>query len=82
MKKHHPKDWLLSVEIFELANGKDEKLASEVLEHLEECKNSEDPKWHILIDNGMNLVKPDLVKDNYSFSSAFLLVSPNLHHCI
>ena len=58
LKKHHQKDWLLSVEIFELAHGKDEKLASEVVAHLEQVKQQRPEVAH-LIDNGLNLVKSD-----------------------
>ncbi|MDX1721173.1 MAG: aromatic amino acid hydroxylase, partial [Salegentibacter mishustinae] len=39
VKKHHPQDWLLSVEIYELAVGKDEKLAKEALSNLEDVKS-------------------------------------------
>lgn len=60
VKKYHPKDWLLSVEIFELTSGKDEKLASQVLEHLEDVKQRRPEVAH-LIDNGIGLVKPHLV---------------------
>ncbi|WP_029033151.1 aromatic amino acid hydroxylase [Salinimicrobium terrae] len=60
VKKYHPKDWLLSVEIFELTSNKDEKLASEVLEHLEDVKQRRPDVAH-LIDNGIGLVKPELV---------------------
>ncbi|SDK66051.1 phenylalanine-4-hydroxylase [Salinimicrobium catena] len=60
LKKHHPKDWLLSVEIFELAHDKDEKLASEVLQHLEEVKSNRPEVAH-LIDGGVNTVKSDFV---------------------
>ncbi|MCC8359985.1 MULTISPECIES: aromatic amino acid hydroxylase [Salinimicrobium] len=60
VKKYHPKDWLLSVEIFELTSGKDEKLASKVLEHLEDVKHRRPEVAH-LIDNGIGLVKPELV---------------------
>jgi phenylalanine-4-hydroxylase len=60
VKKYHPKDWLLSVEIFELTSGKDEKLASKVLEHLEDVKERRPEVAH-LIDNGIGLVKPELV---------------------
>ncbi|MDX1761617.1 MAG: aromatic amino acid hydroxylase, partial [Christiangramia sp.] len=38
VKKHHPKDWLLSVEIYELAVENDQKLAEEVKTRLEEIK--------------------------------------------
>ena len=60
LKKHHPKDWLLSVEIFELAHEKDEKLATEVLEHLEKVK-AERPGVAHLIDGGISTVKSDFV---------------------
>ncbi|WP_029037931.1 aromatic amino acid hydroxylase [Salinimicrobium xinjiangense] len=60
VKKYHLRDWLLSVEIFELTSGKDEKLASKVLEHLEDVKERRPEVAH-LIDNGIGLVKPDLV---------------------
>ncbi|NJY61833.1 aromatic amino acid hydroxylase [Salinimicrobium sp. CDJ15-81-2] len=63
VKKYHPKDWLLSVEIFELVSGKDEKLAPQVLEHLEDVKQRRPEVAH-LIDNGLDLVKPSLVKAN------------------
>lgn len=60
LKKYHPSDWLLSVEIFELAFGHDEKLAARVLEHLENLKTKRQNISH-LIDGGINLVKSDLV---------------------
>ena len=63
VKKYHPRDWLLSVEIFELVNGKDENLAAQVLEYLEDVKQRRPEVAH-LIDNGLELVKPSLVKAN------------------
>lgn len=63
VKKYHPRDWLLSVEIFELVNGKDEKLAAQVVEYLEDVKQRRPEVAH-LIDNGLELVKPSLVKAN------------------
>ena len=60
VKKYHPRDWLLSVEIFELVSGKDEKLAAQVLEHLEDVKQRRPEVAH-LIDNGVELIKPSLV---------------------
>lgn len=60
LKKHHLKDWLLSVEIYELAHDKDEKLAAEVLDHLEEVK-SRRPEVAHLIDGGVNLINSDTV---------------------
>ena len=60
VKKHHPKDWLLSVEIFELAHGHDERLANKVADYLGEVKKRRPEVAH-LIDNGLELVKPSLV---------------------
>ncbi len=60
LKKHHPKDWLLSVEIYELAAGKDEKLAEEALTHLREVKENR-PEIAHLIDDGLELVNQNLV---------------------
>ncbi|HET8884861.1 MAG TPA: aromatic amino acid hydroxylase [Salinimicrobium sp.] len=54
VKKHHPKDWLLSVEIFELVHEKDPKLASEIKIYLEELKNRR-PEVSHLIDGGVEL---------------------------
>jgi phenylalanine-4-hydroxylase len=58
VKQHHQQDWLLSVEIFELASGRDEKLAAHVLDHLEDLKQRR-PKIAHLIDGGVSLVKSD-----------------------
>ncbi|MGY5846451.1 aromatic amino acid hydroxylase [Salegentibacter sp. HM20] len=60
VKQHHKKDWLLSVEIYELAAGKDEKLATEVLEYLEEVKTRRPDISH-LIDGGISLIDSNLV---------------------
>ncbi|MDT0675605.1 aromatic amino acid hydroxylase [Autumnicola musiva] len=60
LKKHHPKDWLLSVEIYELAVYKDQKLANEVLDHLENLK-SKRPKTAHLIEDGIRMVNAQLV---------------------
>lgn len=60
-KKHHQKDWLLSVEIYEMVVGKDEKLTKEVLNHLEDVK-SKRPDISHLIDGGINLIDAQLVK--------------------
>ncbi|PKD21070.1 phenylalanine 4-monooxygenase [Salegentibacter salinarum] len=61
VQKHHPKDWLLSVEIYELVVGKDEKLIKEVLSHLEDVK-SRRPDISHLIEGGINLIDAQLVK--------------------
>jgi phenylalanine-4-hydroxylase len=60
VKKHHPQDWLLSVEIYELAVGKDEKLAKEALRNLEDVK-SRRPDISHLIDGGISLINGQLV---------------------
>ena len=53
-KKHHPKDWLLSVEIYELAVENDPKLAEEVKARLEEIKKQRPEVAH-LIDDGIEM---------------------------
>jgi len=56
LKKSHPKDWLLSVELYELA--KDENHTSfmtEILQHLEQVK-AQNPKVKHLIEDGLELV--------------------------
>lgn len=60
VKKHHPQDWLLSVEIYELAVGKDEKLAKEALSNLEDVK-SRRPDISHLIDGGISPINGQLV---------------------
>ncbi len=59
-KKHHPKDWLLSVEIYELVLDKDPKFATEVKEHLLEVKAQRKDIAH-LIDGGIELVENHLI---------------------
>ncbi|HET8855265.1 MAG TPA: aromatic amino acid hydroxylase [Salinimicrobium sp.] len=58
----HPRDWLLSVEIFELASGKDDHFAEKVLDYLEKLKEKRPETAH-LIDGGISLVKKDFVID-------------------
>ena len=60
LKKYHKRDWLLSVEIYELARDKDEKLAAEALQHLNQLKE-ERPEVAHLIDGGIDLVESDFV---------------------
>ena len=59
-KKHHPKDWLLSIEIYELVLDRDPKFAAEVKEHLLEVKEQRKDIAH-LIDGGIELVENDLI---------------------
>ena len=58
LEKHHPGDWLLPVEIYELVAGKDPQFAEKVLRHLEQVKRQR-PKVAHLIDDGVNLVDSD-----------------------
>ena len=60
LKKHHSRDWLLAVEIYELAVESDPNLAKEAREHLQNVK-SERPEVAHLIDGGMDLVESNLV---------------------
>lgn len=59
VKKHHPKDWLLSVEIYELAMEDDTKLAQEVKAHLEKLKKSRPEVAH-LIEDGLEMTESNL----------------------
>ncbi len=59
LKKYHPKDWLLAVEIYELALDNDQKLAEEVKEHLKEVKKNR-PEIAHLIDDGLEMIDSKL----------------------
>ena len=56
VRENHPNDWLLPVELYELAktNG-DQDFAQEILEHLEIIKQ-QNPKLGHLVDDGLSLV--------------------------
>ncbi|UCE69566.1 MAG: phenylalanine 4-monooxygenase, partial [Flavobacteriaceae bacterium] len=55
VKSNHPGDWLLSVELYELAvAGHDSTFALEILEHLERVKQDRPEVGH-LIDDGIAL---------------------------
>ena len=58
VQQNFPKDWLLSVELYELAitNG-DTGFATEIKHHLEKVKQ-DNPSLGHLIDDGLNLVEP------------------------
>ncbi len=56
VKKHHPKDWLLSIEIYELATEDDQSLASEVKDHLLNLKKSRPEVAH-LIEDGIEMTE-------------------------
>ncbi|WP_372918292.1 aromatic amino acid hydroxylase [Salegentibacter sp.] len=60
LTQHHLNDWLLSIEIYELAAGKDEALAREALENLEKVKIRRPDISH-LIDGGLELIDEKLV---------------------
>lgn len=59
VKEEFPNDWLLSVELYELAkNNNDMDFAKEIAAHLEDVK-LENPKVGHLIDDGVRLVDTD-----------------------
>ncbi len=61
LKKDYPNDWLLSVELYELAKtNEDTDFVEEIVAHLEDIKRHH-PKVGHLIDDGMALVAGSLV---------------------
>lgn len=57
----HPKDWLLSIELYELAFKENEKtLCENILKHLETVKQNNPNVGH-LIDGGLNIINKNLV---------------------
>lgn len=61
VQEEFPNDWLLSVELYELAkNNGDQEFATEIKAHLEIVKNNL-PKLGRLIDDGLELVDAPLV---------------------
>ncbi|ADV48133.1 aromatic amino acid hydroxylase [Cellulophaga sp. E16_2] len=61
VKHNFPKDWLLSIELYELAkSNNDIEFATEILAHLEEVKQN-NPNVGRLIDDGLVLVNQSLV---------------------
>ncbi|NAS14372.1 aromatic amino acid hydroxylase [Poritiphilus flavus] len=60
VRENYPDDWLLPVELYELAkNNNDAEFASEIEEHLETVKQNNPNVGH-LIDDGLNLVNVSL----------------------
>jgi phenylalanine-4-hydroxylase len=60
LKKKYPNDWLLSIEIYELARKSNRKeLAEAIVAHLSQMKLSQ-PKLGHLIDDGLMLVDKEL----------------------
>ena len=61
LKKDHPKDWLLPVELYELAKqDNNQEFQQEILDHLEHIKR-DNPKVGHLIDDGLQLVDTAMV---------------------
>ncbi|WP_350287886.1 aromatic amino acid hydroxylase [uncultured Croceitalea sp.] len=61
IKEKFPNDWLLPIELYELAKATNEaKLLEEILKHLEAVKQN-NPKVGHLIDDGLALVDQDIV---------------------
>jgi phenylalanine-4-hydroxylase len=61
IKQEYPEDWLLSVELYELAKKSDDlDFQAEILEHLEQVKQH-NPKVGHLIDDGIALVDAPMV---------------------
>ena len=58
LKKFHPNDWLLAVEIYELVFDKNAEFAREVRTHLEKVKEQR-PKIGHLIDGGIALIEQE-----------------------
>lgn len=61
VREHFPNDWLLSVELYELAqNNNDTGFAEEIAAHLETVKQNNPQTGH-LIDDGLKLARAALV---------------------
>ena len=62
LKREHPQDWLLPVELYELAKqGQDANLQKALLEHLEKIKQDR-PRLGHLIDDGLRLVENGILQ--------------------
>jgi phenylalanine-4-hydroxylase len=62
LKENHPKDWLLPVELYELAKkGNNVGFQEEILSHLEDIKRN-NPKVGHLIDDGIRLIDHSFLK--------------------
>ncbi|WP_224485504.1 aromatic amino acid hydroxylase [Robertkochia aurantiaca] len=63
LKENHPEDWLLPVELYELAKEtREENFMEEILEHLETIKQ-ERPKVGHLIDDGIALASAEVMTE-------------------
>ena len=64
IKENYPEDWLLSIELYELAKiGNDTDFAAAILKHLETVK-LENPNVGHLIDDGISLINHNLIKSS------------------
>lgn len=62
LKNNHPQDWLLPVELYELAKqDNNQAFQQEILAHLENIKR-DNPKVGHLIDDGIRLIDQAFVK--------------------
>ncbi len=62
LRENYPNDWLLSVELYELAkSNSDLEFANQIQDHLEGVKNN-NPHFGHLIDDGLALVDQQLVR--------------------
>ncbi len=59
IKKDHPNDWLLSLEIYELVAGNEKSLSQTVLDHLKDLIKKR-PEFGHLINNGLELIRAQL----------------------
>ncbi len=61
VKENYPNDWLLSIELYELAKANNDiNFCSEIINHLHQVKLN-NPKYGHLIDDGLALVDKNLV---------------------
>ena len=57
----HPNDWLLPVELYELAHlGNETELSEKILKHLESIKQNKPNLGH-LIDDGLSIIHKNTV---------------------
>ncbi len=58
IKKDHPEDWLLPIEIYELVYDRDPNFANDILKYLEDIKKKKQGIKH-LIDSGIEIIRQD-----------------------
>jgi len=59
LKKDHPEDWLLSIELYELVYDRDKKFAESILAYLEQKKTQRREIQH-LIESGIGITKQNI----------------------